>query len=318
MRVNTGGRVLAVALGVSAAVAIRRRRIRWSILDDPCGSEGLTLPEGELFTLTTDDGADLAVLVAGDGPVVVLPHCWTGGMSIWAPVARGLVAGGHRVVLYDQRGHGSSTLGTGPISIDRLGLDLAVVLERLDVNDVVLAGHSMGGMTIQALAKVRSDVLAGRVSGVVLASTAAHTGNLRVPPLAAKAFLGEARSRRLAKRPVSSDRRVVGAEVHRSHLEATQAAMLATSGAARAGFLVAMSRMDYRPTLDNIQVPTRLLVGTRDALTPPRRARELNDGIRAARLDVLPDYGHMLPLEAPEVLIATIEDLVRQTVTSFC
>ena len=94
--------------------------------------------------------------------------------------------------------------------------------------------------------------------------------------------------------------------------------MLATSGAARAGFLVAMSRMDYRPTLDNIQVPTRLLVGTRDALTPPRRARELNDGIRAARLDVLPDYGHMLPLEAPEVLIATIEDLVRQTVTSFC
>lgn len=191
MRVNTGGRVLAVALGVSAAVAIRRRRIRWSILDDPCGSEGLTLPEGELFTLHTDDGADLAVLVAGDGPVVVLPHCWTGGMSIWAPVARGLVAGGHRVVLYDQRGHGSSTLGTGPISIDRLGLDLAVVLERLDVNDVVLAGHSMGGMTIQALAKVRSDVLAGRVSGVVLASTAAHTGNLRVPPLAAKAFLGE-------------------------------------------------------------------------------------------------------------------------------
>lgn len=173
-------------------------------------------------------------------------------------------------------------------------------------------------MTIQALAKVGSDVLAGRVSGVVLASTAAHTGNLRVPPLAAKAFLGEARSRRLAKRPVSSDRRVVGAEVHRSHLEATQAAMLATSGAARAGFLVAMSRMDYRPTLDNIQVPTRLLVGTRDALTPPRRARELNDGIRAARLDVLPDYGHMLPLEAPEVLIATIEDLVRQTVTSFC
>lgn len=191
MRVNTGGRVLVVALGVSAAVAIRRRRIRWSILDDPCGSEGLTLPEGELFTLHTDDGADLAVLVAGDGPVVVLPHCWTGGMSIWAPVARGLVAGGHRVVLYDQRGHGSSTLGTGPISIDRLGLDLAVVLERLDVNDVVLAGHSMGGMTIQALAKVRSDVLAGRVSGVVLASTTTHTGNLRVPPLAAKAFLGE-------------------------------------------------------------------------------------------------------------------------------
>src|SRR3546814_11871182 len=67
-----------------------------------------------------------------DGPLVVRVHCWTGNKELWAPVARRLVRLGHRVVLYDQRGHGSSTFGAGLDCVDRLGHDLAAVLSHLD------------------------------------------------------------------------------------------------------------------------------------------------------------------------------------------
>ena len=65
----------------------------------------------------------------GSGPRSSSPHCWTGTGAMWAPVARRLIDAGHRVVLYDQRGHGESTTGRAPISVERLGDDLAAVLD---------------------------------------------------------------------------------------------------------------------------------------------------------------------------------------------
>ncbi len=59
---------------------------------------------------------------------MVLPHCWGCTHAIWVPVARRLVESGHRVVLYDQRGHGASSRGTAPLSIETLADDFAAVL----------------------------------------------------------------------------------------------------------------------------------------------------------------------------------------------
>jgi alpha-beta hydrolase superfamily lysophospholipase len=136
-----GGLTLAAVGGLVAAAVARSRR--WSDAEDPCGPEGVLLPEGRSHTVTTDDGAVLDVLVAGPdgGDTVVLPHCWTGNKEIWAPVARRLVAAGRRVVLYDQRGHGKSTLGSGAMDVDRLGEDLLAVLDDDGRRDLVLAGH---------------------------------------------------------------------------------------------------------------------------------------------------------------------------------
>ena len=230
-------------------------------------------------------------------------------MSIWAPVARRLVAAGHRVVLYDQRGHGDSTLGRDALTIDRLGNDLAELLRQLDITDAVVGGHSMGGMTIQASAAASPSVFSERVRAVALVSTAAHTGLLRVPRRLAHALIGDRRTDQLARRPLASGRRMVGEQVHEAHLRAARDAMLAVSGAARADCMVAMGQMDYRDTLPTIEVPVRILVGTRDALTPVVRARELVEGVPDGRLRVLDGLGHMLPLEAPDTVAATIIEL---------
>src|SRR5436305_847347 len=159
------------ALGVVAAVLAGRR---WRAADDPCAGAGLEVDRVREFKVERPDGAVLDGVIVGPagGPMVVLSHCWTGTRAVWAPVAARLVAAGRQVVLYDQRGHGASTIGSAEPAVEVLGDDLAAVLEAVDAGDAVLAGHSMGGMTLQALAVGHPDVVAERVQAMVLAGTA--------------------------------------------------------------------------------------------------------------------------------------------------
>jgi non-heme chloroperoxidase len=283
---------------------LRRARV------DPCGPSKLRLPEGETRTVETDDGASLAVTLAGPetGPVVVLSHCWTGHQGIWGAVARGLVLGGQRVVLYDHRGHGRSTMGrTGP-TVARLGADLRTVLEQLDVHNAVLVGHSMGGMAVQSFAIDHPDAAAGRARSLVLVATAARVLNRPLPAPVVEWILGEGRGAwwQSGRRGLVVARRAVGRKPHPSHVEATLAGLVSTSAAARTGFLAAMGAMDLRAQLSSITVPVTVMVGTRDRLTPVRLGRSLANRIPGAELVILPGAGHMLPLEEPDRIVAAI------------
>ena len=313
-------RQVGAALGLAAvaglaAYVLRSRRPVWATGDDPCGPEGLALPAGEARTVRTDDGAELDVLVAGpaDGPTVVLAHCWTGVKAFWGPVARRLVADGHRVVLYDQRGHGASTVGSDPMTTDRLGEDLKAVLDDLGADELVLAGHSMGGMTIQALAVHHPDVVRDHVRGVVLVATAAQVLPRPLIPALVDLALGEAALAPLGRgdRALAVTRGALGRSAHRAHVQATADGFFGTPAAVRSGFLTAMSAMDYRDGLADISVPTTVLVGTHDRLTPPRRARLLAERIPAAELVVLPGAGHMLPIEEPERVTEAIVERTK-------
>jgi pimeloyl-ACP methyl ester carboxylesterase len=291
----------------------RLRRSHRGIVDtDPLGPLGCQLPAGRSMVVPTEDGAQLAVTVAGpdDAPTVVLAHCWTGSRQTWGAVARRLVLGGHRVVLYDQRGHGSSTSSEALPSIPQLGDDLRAVVDATDSRDALLVGHSMGGMTIQSHALEHPEHFADRVRGIVLVATAARTLGRSLPSRAVHAALGDGRLEWTRRGAVG--RRMVrgslGKAPHRSHLDATLDAFAATTGAARAGYLLAMADMDLRGHLTEVAVPATILVGTRDRLTPPRAARTLAELLPDARLLVLPGAGHMLPLEAPDRIIDAIKD----------
>jgi pimeloyl-ACP methyl ester carboxylesterase len=122
------------------------------------------------------DGTRLHVEVRGpeDGPTVVLSHCWSTSLNSWARVVRELPE--HlRVVLYDQRGHGRSERAPREsCTIEQLGHDLDAVIRALaPEGPLVLVGHSMGGMTIMALAEQHPELFTERVAGVALVSTSA-------------------------------------------------------------------------------------------------------------------------------------------------
>jgi non-heme chloroperoxidase len=308
-----GGATGLVALGTATVAAANSRAQRRARIDrsDPSGPEGARLPDGRSFVVTTDDGAHLAVTVAGrdDGPTVVLAHCWTGSRAIWATVARRLALGGHRVVLYDQRGHGQSTNAETAPSIPMLGDDLRAVLEATDAHDAVLVGHSMGGMTIQSYAAEHPGHFAERTRAVVLVATAARTLGRSVPARAIHAALGDGRRdwTRRGRVGRAMVRGAIGQQPRRAHIDLTLETLANTTGTARAGYLLAMLAMDLRPGLATISVPATVMVGTRDRLTPPRMARQLAAGLPDAELVVLPGAGHMLPLEEPDRILDAIQ-----------
>jgi pimeloyl-ACP methyl ester carboxylesterase len=269
-----------------------------------------TLQPPLLIRLTTADGADLAMWDIGEGPTVVLPHCWGGTHAIWVPVARRLVESGHRVVLYDQRGHGASSRGTAQLTVVTLADDFAAVLAAREADDAVLAGHSMGGMTIMALATHRPEILAARARAIVLVATAAAdlgSGSARAEWFAANLIASPAVS--LALRSPAGHRfvrGVFGADPVRAQMDLTRMLFAQTTPQVRAGFLSSMSTMNLLEGIATIGIPTTVMVGSRDRLTSPSRSDQMVRAIPGARLVTLPGRGHMLPLEAADVVTAEI------------
>jgi pimeloyl-ACP methyl ester carboxylesterase len=300
-----GGAALATA--GAAVVAAAAAAKRWAQTDDPTGGAPLCLPDGEEHTVATPDGGKLSVTTAGNGDrLFVLSHCWTGDRRVWGPVARRLVERGHRVVLYDQRGHGASTAGAAGLTFAALATDVATVLEHVDGRDAVLAGHSMGGMSLQSFAIRHPHHLRERVRGMMLVSTVCgglSLGRLRdriAPRLVASAGASRIMSSRRFG-PVAV-RGSAGRTPALSHLQAVAETFAATPPETRGAFLSAITEMDFAEQLAEVDVPVTVVVGTHDQLTPVPRARELASAIPTARLEVLPDRGHMLPAEAPDEL----------------
>jgi len=310
------GLVAAAAGAIGAGVAVqRRRRNRPSSPILPLERDPLAALPGRDRDLVMDDGGTISLTDMGpaDGQVVVLIHGYVNDRRVWSDVSPRLLEAGHRVVAYDQRGHGRSVAGSDPWTIDRLGNDLAAVLEQLDVHDVVIAGHSMGGMATQAMLVDHPDQ--DRVRAIVLVATGA--AGVGLPPQARALgdfVIGWQRGDSFMARDalgMAFVRGVFGKGAHREHVLACRDMLLNTPVASRRGCLAAMNVMDLRAGLGSIAVPTAIIVGTLDTLTPPARARVINAAIPGSTLEVLPGRGHMLPWEAPDEVAHLIELAVK-------
>ncbi|GLZ35841.1 alpha/beta hydrolase [Lentzea sp. NBRC 105346] len=239
----------------------------------------------------------LNVVESGAGEVTaVLLHGWTLDHTSWDRVAPSLPG---RVVRYDHRGHGASGAGL-PATIEELADDLALVLsERVPTGRIVLAGHSMGGMTIMALAEAHPAVFE-RVSGVALVATSC--GDL--PPVSrVERLLGTWMARRSTvgfARVMSPGIRVglFGKGASWSDVRASADAIGRCDGPSFGGFRDSLSAHQRREALRALAgIPTVVLAGGADRLTPLRHARALAEALPHAELVIYPRAGHMLPLE---------------------
>lgn len=274
--------------------------------------------------VTTDDGARLAVYVrepcGSGGPTVVLGHGWLLDHRSWLPVLPHLDPS-LRLVLWDQRGHGASRLAEGSRrvgrqSIRRLGADLRIVLDAFAADGrVALAGHSMGGMTILAYAGLDPADFARRVGGVALVSTAAgglHGSGRR----GERQVLSALRHVRLpigrGMTQASHRRAAFGRDAADSDVHDATRIVRGTTVGVMAGFYDALMRHDEATSLTALRArPCRILVGSRDRLTPPKLARRIADALPESQLTVLDERGHMLPWEAPDQVAAAIEAVAR-------
>jgi non-heme chloroperoxidase len=285
---------------------------------DPFSRERLMAePVGEETLIGRPDGTVLRALIAGQGPPVVFVHGYTASLAEWNFVWDELVARGFRVIAFDQRGHGGSTLGSEGIGSEPMAADLAAVLQHFDVRDGALVGHSMGGfVTIRAM--IDHPDLAQRLRGLVLFATwagrvldGAPQNRLQIPLLqrgilqrllnnkTIAVLFGAAQCGTLPSPAMIS----VFVELFNRHLDEHGPLL---------PIVRAFSREDRYPRLAEIAVPTVVMVGTADRTTPPSHSRRLADGIPGARLVTVPDAGHLLNWEGADELVGAIESFPVQ------
>lgn len=311
---------LAAAAGIGAYLLRRRRSHSFTTTSDAQPDALLHTPtfDARVVPVVTDDGAELHVRVYGDpnAKPIVFSHGWTCSADYWIPQINAF-AENYQVIVYDQRGHGRSDVGSRPLGPDVLADDLADVLSATvsEDNKAVLVGHSMGGMSIMAWAGRYPEQVDRLVSAVLLASTATDSlvRETTVIPL----------PNRFPRVPVPLGRVVLKSAVPLRPSPVTRQAikyvsMAPGSTAAEVAFCekivlecaprtrgiwgAALTDLDIHEALANMSVPTSVLVGTADRLTPPVHARKLADALEAhdhlSKLVVLPGIGHMSSVEA--------------------
>jgi 3-oxoadipate enol-lactonase len=262
---------------------------------------------------TRIDGFEIEYDVRGTGPALLLLHAFPLGLSMWDPQVEALAAT-HRVVRFDARGFGGSAVDeTTPLAMERIADDGAFLLDQLWIDKAVVGGCSMGGYA--AFAFVRRH--RRRLAGLVLQDTkpAADSPEARAnrAALAAKVLAEGAHAAVEAFLP-----KLVGETSHRERPElvaSVQEWILANPPKGIANALHGLAaRADSRETLATIDVPTLVLVGAEDVLTPPDEARAMAAAIPGARLEVVPRAGHLANLENPEAVTAALRGfLPRQS-----
>jgi pimeloyl-ACP methyl ester carboxylesterase len=264
----------------------------------------------------------------------VFVHGYALNLDCWH-FQRETFRGKHRMVFYDQRSHGrSGRSDRDHATIDQLGDDLARVLDRLvPAGDVVLVGHSMGGMSIIAFAERHPELFADRVRGVALISTTAgglvphrtlgrwipdRLGELVTPRLVAA----------LAKAPelvdsarrsgsnigfVVADRFAFGAQdVPAAQVEFLDEMLAGTPFDVLAEFFPNFSELDkFEHLVAFSDVPTTIICGTRDKLTSIGHSRKMAHQLPNATLVEVEGAGHMVIFEAHQRVAAALEDLVQ-------
>jgi pimeloyl-ACP methyl ester carboxylesterase len=336
--------VAAGAAGVAAAgTAIRVARRRAIIARRGAGDH---TPFGSLrsnpINVVTDDGVDLHVEVdeyvapkrRAKAPelTVVFVHGYSLNLDSWH-FQRAAYRGQVRTVFYDHRSHGRSGRSTpGHATIDQLGHDLMAVLDSVvPEGPIVLVGHSMGGMTIIALAEQHPELFGDRIVGVALISTTAgglEPHRILAPMLpstlggvlAARLVAVLARGartvdglRKVGKSVamVATDELAFGGDVPASYVEFADQMLSSTPFEVVAEFFPNFASLDKFHTVKALSVvPTTIICGTEDKLTSIGHSRKLHAHIAGSELLECEGAGHLVIMERHDDVNAELDRLL--------
>lgn len=243
----------------------------------------------------------------GSGLPVVFLHAFPLNRTMWDPQVTALV-GESRCIAIDYRGLGESK-GGEPYSMDRYADDVAGVLDTLQIARAVVIGLSMGGYVAFALWRRHRD----RVRALVLADTRATADTpetiarrrelIEIARAQGSTAVANAQITGLVGKTTREKRPDIYDAMHRMIAQAPVAGIIGATEAL-------MSRPDSTETCATIDVPTLVVVGDEDVLTPPRDAAKLADAIRGSRLEVLQGAGHLSNVERPAAFNTVVSEFL--------
>jgi pimeloyl-ACP methyl ester carboxylesterase len=307
------------AAGVGLGLAAQRSAINRRRRNDPEAAERFGERRGERSrTLSLPDGANLFIEETGpeSGPAAIFVHGSCMRTDMWHYQLPGI--GGHRLIFYDLRGHGmSQPKGDDAYTIERLAADLKLVISDSGASEVVIVGHSVGGMIALDLCRLYPELVGTSVKGLVLMNT---THRPAIETVIGGAPL--ARIERMVRRPLDAiGTRADYVDRLRKILKPTDTVFMAVSLAAFGPgasakqidftydmlaetsadviFDLLKAYRDYEVTdhLEGVNLPVLVLGGTHDRITIGKASEEIAAGLPKAELKMLQGCGHMSMLE---------------------
>lgn len=238
------------------------------------------------------DGAESA-------SVIVLSNSLGTNLAMWDGQVPALAAR-FRVLRYDTRGHGQSSVTPGPYSMTQLGRDVVHLLDALEIERAHFCGLSMGGMIGMWLGVYAAQ----RLNRLVLSNTAAKIGTAEIW----NARIEAARKRGLAAMADAIIQRWFTPEfIARApeEIERTRQMILSTPPEGYAANCAAIRDMDQRETVSRITAPTLVIAGSKDLGTTPSDARYIVERVPGAQYAEL-DAAHLSNVEASDAFTTTL------------
>ena len=306
------GAILGLLFVLHLCLRTKARRIRAN--PDPCNTETLTRqPPGERVVIDRPDGTQIHAFVAGDGPVVVLAHGYCIDRRAWNVVVDQLLKEGFRVITFDQRGHGDSTVGNDGIGSEQMASDYQALLEHFDVRGGVLVGHSMGAFLSVVFLLNYAEAASERLRGAVL--FAGMAGQVRRGSLQNRIQIPLVKwgiISRIARSPTYGA--LFGASLYGecpspSGIQYFLELFLAQNYRPLMPILRAMADEDHYARLPEIGTECVVISGELDKTTPRWHSERLATEIPRARAIWVAGRGHLLNWEAPEALIEAVQSL---------
>lgn len=245
---------------------------------------------------------------AQDAQALIFLHGYPLDHNMWSAQMAAL-GGRFRCIAPDLRGHGRSELGDVAADRHSLGLladDAITLLNHLRIPSAIVCGLSMGGYVAFELWRRYS----ARISKLILMDTRAPADSAEVKANRYKQA-DLVRAQGVAPLPDLMLPRLLAADNRPRHDDTVRRMILGCPADGVIATLRALAeRADSTPTLASITVPTLIVVGAEDVITPPSDARTMRDGIVGAQLVEIPKAGHMAPLEQPDAVNAALSAFV--------
>jgi 3-oxoadipate enol-lactonase len=242
--------------------------------------------------------AEIAYMVMGEGPPVLLLHPFPANHEFWQPLASALSTR-YRLILPDLRGHGDSGVGEGPATMEKHAADIFQVMDDAAVGRAPLIGVSIGGYALFEFWREHRD----RVAALGLCNTKAPADapDARAARLQAANDVTERGTEPFFESMIP---RLLGKTTRETRPDLVEGALRMMRKMSPQDVAQVQQGMAERPdsvgTLKTIHVPTLLLTGEEDVLTGVNEAEVMRQQIPNAQLRVLPKAGHYSPWEQPE------------------
>lgn len=257
---------------------------------------------------TTVNGRIVRYLESGVGTPLILLHAFPLNADMWRPQLDHPPVG-WRLIAPDLRGFGGSPIDSEEVGIDDYAHDVLLLMEELSLSRAVIGGLSFGGYVAFGMFRRAPE----RFAGMILADTRS-TADTDDGARMRRDLLQAIRREGIGILPEKQIPKLLGATTRRERPEVVaQVGRTITANPARgieAAIVALMRRPDSTPDLSRIEVPTLIIVGEEDEITPVADARAMNAAIRGSALAILPGAGHLSNLEVPGAFSTTISGWV--------